>query len=82
MRTIAIGIRLHQLILSHLCRDDMLIISNTTTWHDLNMDSMDMLEMIITIEDAFDITIENAHNIINFGELVKIVEDRVNREKY
>lgn len=53
---------------------DSLIISDDTTFNELGMDSLDCLELIIDIEDEFDITIANAHVLRNLGDLVKIVE--------
>lgn len=45
-----------------------------TSFSDLEMDSLDLFQIIIEIEEQFDIQIEDAESIKTVGEAVKYVE--------
>jgi acyl carrier protein len=47
--------------------------------NDLEADSLDAVEVIMAIEDEFDIEIpdEDAEDFKNIGDIVKYVEDRI-----
>lgn len=50
---------------------------NTSFVDDLHLDSLELLEMILTIEDEFDITIpeEKVESITTINELVSVIEN-------
>jgi acyl carrier protein len=68
------------LLKTYLCLDAILLL-NSTKLNSLGIDSMDLLEVVIMLEDHYDITIENAHSIITFGNLVEMIVDRLEDKK-
>lgn len=38
-------------------------------------DSIDMFEVMFTVEDSFDINVENAHSLVTVGDLVNYIVD-------
>lgn len=46
----------------------------TTTFEDLDADSLDLFQVISEIEDAFDIQIESEEGLTTVGDLVAYVE--------
>lgn len=55
------------------------ILAPETTWKDLEADSLDLVQMLVALEDAYEIEIsdEDAQNLSTFGNLVKYIEERV-----
>lgn len=52
-------------------------ITPTTTFDDLDADSLDVFQVISEIEDAFDIQIETEEGINTVGDLVSYVESKI-----
>ncbi|MBF8970857.1 MULTISPECIES: acyl carrier protein [unclassified Streptococcus] len=48
----------------------------TTTFDELDADSLDVFQVISEIEDAFDIQIETEDGLSNVGDLVAYVEEK------
>ncbi|HEL2553712.1 TPA: acyl carrier protein [Streptococcus suis] len=48
----------------------------TTTFEDLDADSLDLFQVISEIEDAFDIQIDNEEGLTTVGDLVAYVEEK------
>lgn len=48
----------------------------TTTFEDLDADSLDLFQVISEIEDAFDIQIESENGLKTVGDLVAYVEEQ------
>ncbi|HFI0129940.1 TPA: acyl carrier protein [Streptococcus suis] len=48
----------------------------TTTFEDLDADSLDLFQVISEIEDAFDIKIDNEEGLTTVGDLVAYVEEK------
>ncbi|HFI0424455.1 TPA: acyl carrier protein [Streptococcus suis] len=48
----------------------------TTTFEDLDADSLDLFQVISEIEDAFDIQIDTEEGLTTVGDLVAYVEDK------
>lgn len=48
----------------------------TTTFEDLDADSLDLFQVISEIEDAFDIQIDTEEGLITVGDLVAYVEEK------
>ncbi|MFZ5968078.1 MAG: acyl carrier protein [Bacillota bacterium] len=58
--------------------DDVEITKETSLMNDLEADSLDAVEIIMAIEDEFDVEIpdEDAENFKNIGDIVKYVEEK------
>lgn len=48
----------------------------TTTFEDLDEDSLDLFQVISEIEDAFDIQIDTEEGLTTVGDLVAYVEEK------
>ncbi len=72
--------RIKELIVDQLGIDDAEITMNTNLMKDLEADSLDAVEIIMAIEDEYDIEIpdEEAEKMQVVSDLVKFVEDRIN----
>ncbi len=51
-----------------------LTITADTTFEELEMDSLDIVELAMKIEDEFNVNIEMSENIKTVGDLVNIIE--------
>uniref|UniRef100_A0A6C0JU11 Carrier domain-containing protein n=1 Tax=viral metagenome TaxID=1070528 RepID=A0A6C0JU11_9ZZZZ len=45
---------------------------------DCGLDSLDMVDMIFLVEDRYDVVLENTHNIYTFGNLLDIIDSKLN----
>lgn len=50
-----------------------------TSFEELGIDSLDLFQIIIEIEEEFSVQIEDAESIKTVGEAVKFVEDRLQK---
>ncbi|AUM97380.1 acyl carrier protein [Clostridium botulinum] len=50
-----------------------------TSFEDLGVDSLDLFQIIIEIEEAFDIQVEEAEKIKTVQEAVKYVESKIEK---
>lgn len=66
-------------IVTKIVRCDEKILTPESTWQDLKADSLDMVQILIAIEEEFDIEVpdEDAQKITNFGEFVAYIEERI-----
>ena len=48
-----------------------------STFKDLNVDSLDIAEMVMTLEDEFGITIELEEGIATVQDLVNLINERI-----
>jgi acyl carrier protein len=66
-------------IVIKIVRCDKNVLTPESTWKDLKADSLDMVQILIAIEEKFDIEVpdEDVQNIQNFGQFVAYVEERV-----
>ena len=55
--------------------DDSLIITEDTTFEELELDSLDTVELIMSLEDEFGVTIDTSESIKSVGDLLKIIEN-------
>ena len=53
--------------------DDTLEITETTTFADLELDSLDTVELIMSIEEEFDVNVEMSENIKSISDLMAII---------
>lgn len=66
-------------IVIKIVRCDKKILTPGSTWQDLKADSLDMVQILIAIEEEYDIEVpdEDVQEIKNFGEFIAYVEERV-----
>ena len=62
-------------IISEKMDIDVEDISMDSTFESLKIDSLDMVEIVMDIEEEFDISIEEAENLKSVSDLVKYIED-------
>jgi acyl carrier protein len=55
--------------------DESLQISESTTFEDLKLDSLDTAELIMNIEEELDVTIDMDEAIKTVGDLIKVIEN-------
>ncbi|MBV1816636.1 acyl carrier protein [Clostridium cochlearium] len=54
-------------------------LSIETSFEELGADSLDLFQIVIEIEEEFDIQIEDAESIKTIGDAVKFVKERVEK---
>ncbi len=55
------------------------VLTPTTTWQDIKADSLDMVQVLVAVEDTFDIEVpdEDLAEFQNFGDFVNYIETRL-----
>lgn len=68
-----------QILVSHLGIEESKVTDNSNFINDLNMDSLDLVEIIIQTEEEFGISISDgeAEKLKTVDELVKFVESKI-----
>jgi len=68
------------IIVEQLSADDSAITMETSLMKDLEADSLDAVEIMMAIEDEFDIEIpdEDAEKFQSVGDIVRYVDERAN----
>jgi acyl carrier protein len=66
-------------IVARITHVDKSIITRESTFKDIKADSLDIVQALVAVEEAFSIEIpdEDAQKFQNFGDFVSYVEDRV-----
>lgn len=54
--------------------DDSLAVAEATTFAELELDSLDVVELLMNLEEEFDVTIEMDESIKTIGDLMKAIE--------
>ena len=54
--------------------DDSLEVSKDTTFESLELDSLDLTQLVMDVEDAFGVTIEMDTPVTTVAELMEIIE--------
>ncbi|MEF9987698.1 MAG: acyl carrier protein [Christensenella sp.] len=62
-------------IISEKMDIDVAEITMDATFESLKIDSLDMVEIVMDIEEEFDISVEEAENLKSVADLVKYIED-------
>jgi acyl carrier protein len=57
--------------------DDNLQITESTEFAQLDLDSLDIVELVMNVEDVFGITLDMDDPVATVGELKKLIEERV-----
>ncbi|MDR0569725.1 MAG: acyl carrier protein [Clostridiales Family XIII bacterium] len=70
--------KIKEIIIEQLQADDAVITMETSLMKDLEADSLDAVEIIMAIEDEFDIEIpdEEAEKFQSIGDIVRFVEEQ------
>ncbi len=58
--------------------DDQLVVTEDTTFADLSLDSLDTVELVMSIEEKFGVSIEMTGDITSVGELMTAIENAKN----
>ncbi|BAH05130.1 acyl carrier protein [Clostridium kluyveri] len=69
--------RIKKIIVEQLDLDEKDIEKNTS-FKELKVDSLELFQIIIDIEEEFDVQIEDAESIKTVQDAVKIVEEKIN----
>jgi len=72
--------KIKEIIVEQLGVDESAVTSETSLMKDLEADSLDAVEIIMAIEDEFEIEIpdEDAEKFHNIGDIVRYVEEKTN----
>jgi acyl carrier protein len=70
-------------IVAKITHVDKGIITRESTFKDIKADSLDIVQALVAVEEAFNIEIpdEEAQKFQNFGDFVSYVESRVAKEE-
>ncbi|MBE6113363.1 MAG: acyl carrier protein [Peptococcaceae bacterium] len=49
-------------------------IKETSTWNDLGLDSLDTVELVMSVEDAFSVSLEMDETMQTVGDVVKAID--------
>ncbi len=55
--------------------DDTLQVTETTTFEELGLDSLDMVELVMSLEDQLGLKIEMDNNVKDVAALLKLIEN-------
>ena len=55
--------------------DPDLEVTEESTFSELELDSLDTVELVMSLEEEFSVTIEMNENIQSVGELIKVIEE-------
>lgn len=72
--------KIREIIVEQLGVDESAVTLETSLMKDLEADSLDAVEIIMAIEDEFEIEVpdEEAEKFQNVGDIVKYVEEKIN----
>ena len=72
--------KIREIIVEQLGVDESAVTLETSLMKDLEADSLDAVEIIMAIEDEFEIEVpdEEAEKFANVGDIVKYVEEKIN----
>jgi len=70
--------RLKEIVIKIVHCDEQ-ILTPTSTWQDMKADSLDMVQVLVAVEDAFGIEVpdEELGELKNLGDFVEYIEKRV-----
>ena len=70
-------------IVANIVHCDKSVLTPDSTFKDIKADSLDIVQSLVAVEEAFDIEIpdEEAEKFQNFGDFVSYVENRVSEKE-
>jgi len=54
--------------------DPNLEVTEESTFMEMELDSLDTVELVMSLEEEFEVTIEMSENIQSVGDLIKLIE--------
>ena len=54
--------------------DQELVVTEQTVFADLALDSLDMVELVMLVEEKFSVTIEMSSDIETIGDLIEVIK--------
>ena len=63
-------------IISNYLDIDPKSITEESSFKDMEVDSLDMVEIVMEIEDAFGITIDETAEIQTVGDIIKLIQEK------
>ncbi len=73
--------KIKKLMVEQLDVEESKITLQTSFKEDLDIDSLDLFQVIMEIEDAFDIQFENSENIKTVGDAVEYIEQKIENQE-
>lgn len=66
-------------IVTRIVHCDEKVLTPKNTWKDMKADSLDLVQILVAVEDTFDIEIpdEDTEKFQNFGDFVAYIETRL-----
>jgi len=61
-------------VLRNYKSDDTLQVAETTTFEELSLDSLDIVQLVMDIEEEFGVTIELDRSMKDIGALIAVIE--------
>jgi len=55
--------------------DPTLEVTEASTFAEMELDSLDTVELVMSLEEEFSVTIEMSENIQSVGDLIKVIEN-------
>ena len=55
--------------------DDDLVVTEDTTFAELKLDSLDTVELVMNIEEEFNVEIKMSEDIKSVGDIMRIIEN-------
>jgi len=65
--------KITEILMNYKDTDD-LTVTPETTFEDLGLDSLDTVELIMTVEEEFSVSIEPSEDLKSVGDLIKVIE--------
>lgn len=65
--------RIEKILKEYTCNNE-LIVTESTTFAELELDSLDTVELIMSLEDEFGVTIEMSDSLKSVEDLIKAIE--------
>lgn len=73
--------KIKKIIVEQLGVEESVITLETSFQEDLDADSLDLFQIIMELEEEFDIQIEDAEGIKTVADAVKFIEEHTSEEK-
>ena len=67
-------------VLREYKENEELVVTADTTFEDLELDSLDTVELVMNLEDEFGVTLEMNESIKSVGDLQSAIEDAQNAQ--
>lgn len=55
--------------------EDELVVTEASTFEELELDSLDLVQLVMDVEEAFEVTITLDSKIVTVADLMKVIEN-------